>query len=88
MVTDGNLDFEKDDALRMLGDPAQYMLQIFVDFDHVKWDVVMRRLIDSACREASFFSGRSASLVSRYGEVTVLVTRGQDPSAVQLFGTL
>jgi hypothetical protein len=63
---------------------AQYVLGIFVDFkgafDHVEWDVVMRRLIDSGCREASlwrsFFSGRSASLVSRYGEVTVPVTRG------------
>lgn len=64
--------------------PAQYVLGVFVDFqgafDHVEWDVVMRRLIDSGCREASlwrsFFSGRSASLVSRYGEVTVPVTRG------------
>jgi len=47
---------------------AKYMLGIFVDFkgafDHVEWDVVMKRLIDSGCREASlwrsFFSGRSA----------------------------
>ena len=64
--------------------PAKYLLGIFVDFkgafDHVEWNAALRHLVDLGCREASlwrsFFCGRSASIVSRYGEASVPVTRG------------
>lgn len=63
---------------------SKYVLGVFVDFkgafDNVEWNAALRRLLELGCREASlwrsFFSGRSASIVSRHGVATVPVTRG------------
>jgi len=60
------------------------VLGIFVDFkgafDNVEWSAVLDRLVDVGCREIdllkSYFSGRSASIISCYEAVTVAVTRG------------
>jgi len=60
------------------------VLGIFVDFkgafDNVEWSAVLDRLVEVGCREIdlwkSYFSGRSASIISRYEAATVAVTRG------------
>jgi len=59
---------------------------IFVDFKRFERSAVLDRLVDVGCREIhlwkSYFSGRSASIISSYIAATLAVTRGSPQGSV------